>query len=303
MIEGREVSQQKLKSVEDLAEMIKSYKVVGILTLQKTPSSVLHSIKSGLKDRIKIKVARKSTIGYALEKAGKGELKEHLSESPALILTNDDPFKVYIDLEKSKVDMYAKPGTAAEEAITVKAGPTELPPGPAISTLTKISLPAKIQGPTISILRDKVVCEAGEIISLDVASVLQLLKIKTMKAGLNIVLMEEDGKIYTKDQLYIDQERLMTDINLASANALNLSLNISYPTKDNIQIMLMMAHLNAKALENSIGVEKKAEPEKAQEEVKEGAGEKPIEENEESKNEVAEEPKKAPEQQEGETKE
>jgi large subunit ribosomal protein L10 len=256
MLEGREVKPSKIKAVEDLAELIKKYRVLGIINLRKTPAAALQKIKSSLKDKMLVKVAKKSTIVFALDKVGKNNLKDYVNVSPALILTNEDPFKIYLALERNKTLIFAKSGDKAPEDIVIKEGPTDLPPGPAISTLTKVKLPAKVVGGTISILRDKVICKAGEEIDLDVASALQLLKLKTLRVGLDVVVMEEGGKVYTKDQLYIDVERLMSDIRIASMNALNLSLNIEYPTKENIKLMVIMAHLNAKALEKVIGSEK-----------------------------------------------
>jgi len=256
MLEGREVKPSKIKAVEDLAELIKKYRVLGIINLRKTPAAALQKIKSSLKDKMLVKVAKKSTIVFALDKVGKNNLKDYVNVSPALILTNEDPFKIYLALERNKTLIFAKSSDKAPEDIVIKEGPTDLPPGPAISTLTKVKLPAKVVGGTISILRDKVICKAGEEIDLDVASALQLLKLKTLRVGLDVVVMEEGGKVYTKDQLYIDVERLMSDIRIASMNALNLSLNIEYPTKENIKLMVIMAHLNAKALEKVIGSEK-----------------------------------------------
>jgi len=256
MLEGREVKPSKIKAVEDLAELIKKYRVLGIINLRKTPAAALQKIKSSLKDKMLVKVAKKSTIVFALDKVGKNNLKDYVNVSPALILTNEDPFKIYLALERNKTLIFAKSGDKAPEDIVIKEGPTDLPPGPAISTLTKVKLPAKVVGGTISILRDKVICKAGEEIDLDVASALQLLKLKTLRVGLDVVVMEGGGKVYTKDQLYIDVERLMSDIRIASMNALNLSLNIEYPTKENIKLMVIMAHLNAKALEKVIGSEK-----------------------------------------------
>ncbi len=262
MIEGREIKPEKIKAVEQLAEQMKKHKVLGILSLSKTPAAALQKIKSGMKDKITVKVARKSTILFALERIGREDLKQYIGNSPALVLTDNDPFKIYLNLEKNKTPIFAKPGDIAPDDIVVKEGPTDLPPGPAISTLTKIGLPAKVAGANINILKDKTVCKQGEAISVDLSSALQLLKIRTLRVGLNVVVMDEEGKTYSKEQLFIDEERLMDDIKIASMNALNLSLNVSYPTKDNIQLMLMMAHLNAKALENEIGFEKREEPKK-----------------------------------------
>ncbi|MHA1873783.1 MAG: 50S ribosomal protein L10 [Candidatus Heimdallarchaeaceae archaeon] len=249
-----EVKPEKIKAVEDLAKLISNYNVVGILNLYKTPASVLQKTKTILREKAVIKVAKKSIIIRALEKAGKGKLKEFVKDYPALILTNQDPFKVYNFLQKKKIPAFAKPGDIAEKDIEVKAGPTDLMPGPAISTLTKVKIPAKVEGGKIAIMKDKVVCKAGEKISLDLASALQLLKLKPMEIGLNIIAFEEKGIIYTKEQLLIDEEKVFNDFQIAVQNAFNLSINSGYPTKETISFMITKAFLNAKQLGLEAGI-------------------------------------------------
>ena len=117
MLEGREVKPRKIKAVDDLVELIKGHRVLGILTLRKTPAAALQKIKSDLKDRLMVKVARKSTILFALEKMQREDLKQYIGDSPALLLTNDDPFKISIALEKNKTAIFAKPGDVAPNDI------------------------------------------------------------------------------------------------------------------------------------------------------------------------------------------
>jgi large subunit ribosomal protein L10 len=257
MKKGRkEVNPEKIKAVDDLAKLINNYHVVGILNLYKTSASALQKIKSSLKEKVFIKVAKKSILFFALEKAGKENLKEFVKGYPALILTNLDPFKMSILLQKNKTPAPAKPGDLAIKDIEVKAGPTNLMPGPAISTLTKVKIPAKVEAGKIAVMRDTVVCKSGEKVSLDLASALQLLKMEPMEVGLNISVLEEKGIVYTKEQLSIDEEKLINDIQLAIQNAINLSMNSGYPTKETIEFMIAKAYLNAKQLELETGITK-----------------------------------------------
>ena len=244
----KEPRKEKIEAVEKLSEMIKSYPVIGILSLYKTPASALQKIKKELKGKAVIKVSKKSTVLLALEKAGKANLKEFITDYPALMLASLDPFRLYLFLQKKKTPASAKPGDIPANDIEVKAGPTDLPPGPAISTLTKAGLPAKVEAGKIAIMRDKVVCKAGEKVSLELASALQLLKLEPMEIGLNVVVFDENGTIYKKEQLFIDETKLLNDIQLAIRNAFNLSVNSGYPTKETIGFMLAKAQLQAKQL-------------------------------------------------------
>jgi large subunit ribosomal protein L10 len=60
-----------------------------------------------------------------------------------------------------------------------------------------------------------------------------------------------EGTIYTKDTLNLvfEYPKLLTQ---AYQNALNLSVNIGYPTKENINILISKCYLNAKAIENLV---------------------------------------------------
>jgi large subunit ribosomal protein L10 len=281
MKKGRkEVRPDKIKTVEDLASLMNKYPVIGILDLCKTPASALQKIKINLKGKAVIRVAKKSLILYALEKANKQNLKEFIKGYPALILTNEDPFKLFMSIKKQMIPAPAKPGDIPEEDIEVKAGPTELMPGPAISSLSKVKIPAKVEGGKIAIMRDAVVCKAGQPVSLDLASALQLLKLEPMKVGINVTVFNEKGDIYKAEDMEVDEEKLLNDIQLAIQNAFNLSINTEYPTKETIGYMLSKAQMEAKALEAEI---EKGSPkeEKPKEEAK------PEEKKEETKTEKA----------------
>ena len=255
MLEGKQPKKEKIKAVEDLAEAIKKHPVIGILSLYKTPAYALQDIKRDVRGKAVIKVARKSTLLFALEKAGKESLKEFITEYPALILSKIDPFRLYLLIQKKKIEAPAKPGDTAAKDIEVKAGPTELMPGPAISTLSKVKIPAKVEAGRIAVIKDIVVCKAGEKVSMDLASALQLLKLKPMEVGLNIVVLEENGTIYNKDQLFVDETRLLNDIQIAIQNAFNLSINSNYPTKETIGFMLAKAQMQAKQLATEAKIE------------------------------------------------
>lgn len=255
MLEGKQPKKEKIKAVEDLAEAIKKHQVIGILNLYKTPAYALQDIKIDIRGKAIIKVAKKSIISFALEKAGKGILKEFVNEYPALILSDVDPFRLYLLLQKKKIEAPAKPGDMAIRDIEVKAGPTELMPGPAISTLSKVKIPAKVEGGRIAVIKDIVVCKAGKKVSMDLASALQLLKLKPMEIGLNIVVLEENGTVYNKDQLFVDEEKLLVDIQIAIQNAFNLAINSDYPTKETIGFMLAKAQMQAKQLATEAKIE------------------------------------------------
>lgn len=251
----KEPRPEKVKAVEEFSELIRNYPVIGIINLYKTPASALQKIKKELRGKAVIKVAKKSILLLALEKAGKTNLKQFVTDYPGLMLANINPFKLYLFLQKKKTSAIAKPGDIATKDIEVKAGPTDLLPGPAISTLTKVKLAAKVEAGKIAVMRDKVVLKAGEKVSLELASALQLLKMEPMEIGLNVVVIDENGVVYNRDQLFVDEEKLLNDIQLAIHNAFNLSINAEIPTKETIGFMLVKAQMQAKQLATEAKIE------------------------------------------------
>jgi large subunit ribosomal protein L10 len=246
---------EKLQEVEEIAKLIGKYKVAGIIDLYKTPAATMQKIKTMLRGKMVVRAAKNSIMIRALEKAGKKQLVEYVKGYPCLILTDMDPFKIYNFLQKNKIPAAAKAGDIPKKDVEVKAGPTDLMPGPAISTLTKVKIPAKVEGGKIGIMRDFVALKAGQPLSVDLAAAFQLLKLKPMENGLNVSVLQEGGIAYKGEQLLVDEAKVLNDIQRAIQSAFNLSINSSYPTKETIGFIISKAYLNAKQLASETKIE------------------------------------------------
>lgn len=251
----REVKPEKIKAVEDLARLIEKYPIVALINLHKLPTKALQKIKRELHGKAVIKVSKKSILLFALEKTSKKNLKDYLGVQTCLLLTEIDPFKLSVFLKKSKSTAPAKPGDVAISNIEIKAGSTELPPGPAITTLTKVGIPAKVEGGNISIMKNKTVCKAGEKISPDLAAALNLLKLEPMEISLELMAAFENNVIFKKDDLTFNVEKFLSDIAMAYQQALNLSMNSGYVTKETAELMIMKAVRNARSLASQTKLE------------------------------------------------
>lgn len=246
------IRQEKIKAVEELTELLKKYPVIGIVNLYKMPASSLQKIKNLLSGKAVIKSAKKSLITFALKSAGLEKLTECLEGQPALVLASMSPFKLSFFLQKNKSSAPAKAGGIAEKDILVSAGATNLMPGPAITTLTKVKIPAKVEGGKIAVIKDSVVCKKGEKITQDIAAALNLLKMEPMEIGLALTAIKEGELIYGKNVLSISEEQIINDLALAHQHAVNLSVNTCYPTKETIGLILAKAYLNAKAVADAV---------------------------------------------------
>ncbi|MFQ6009631.1 MAG: 50S ribosomal protein L10 [Candidatus Aenigmatarchaeota archaeon] len=246
---------EKIEKVEKLRKLIAESPVVGMISIFKMPASPLQNIRYALKDSARILVTKKDKIMKALEKVDdKRALLDHMAMQPALILSDMNPFKLYKIIERSKSKVPAKPGDVATEEIVVPAGPTDLPPGPAISSLTKVKIAAKVEAGKIAIMRDSLVAKPGDVISADLASALNMLKIKPMEIGLDVVAIWEDGTVYKKDVLAVDEEKIVSDMALAASQAFNLSMNAGWVTKRTIEPLIIKAFMEAKTLGIEAGI-------------------------------------------------
>jgi large subunit ribosomal protein L10 len=248
------VKEEKAMKAEELKKLIESYSVVGLVDVLKLPSRVLQEIRSKIKDKAIIKVVKKSILLHALEKCSNEklkELKQFVPSQPALILSNLEWNKLFTEISKVKPNVFAKEGDTAEEDILVKAGPTELSPGPVISEFAKVKIPVGTEGGKIAVKKDTMVAKKGDKISKELAAILRKLKIKPTKVGLNVVGIF-DGRYYGIEVLKLIGENYLKMIKDGFANALNLSIAIGYPTKENVAFFLSKAYQQAKHIENKI---------------------------------------------------
>jgi len=245
------VNPKKIEEVEKLVELIEEYPVVGILDLTKIPSKPLQLMRKILRGKAMIKVSKKSLIKLAIQKSKKKNLTkliDYLQGQPALILSLIDPFKLFKILQSEKTPAPAREGDIAPKDIVVKAGPTPLPSGPVISLFQKLKIPIMVQDGKIHVREDTVVVKKGEAISADAASLFSKLGIEPMEITLNLVAAYEDGVVYTKDVLAVDEEAYKQSLIEAYLNAFKLSIGVVWPTKHNIEILIRKAYQEAKNL-------------------------------------------------------
>ncbi|ADG13667.1 50S ribosomal protein L10 [Methanocaldococcus infernus] len=249
------VAPWKIEEVKTLKGLIKSKPVVAIVDMMDVPAPQLQEIRDKIRDKVKLRMSRNTLIKRAIKEAAEelnnpklAELANYVERGAAILVTDMNPFRLYKILEENKSPAPVKAGQVAPCDIKVEKGSTGMPPGPFLSELKRVGIPAAIEKGKIAIKEDKVVVKKGEVVSQDLANVLNKLGIKPIKVGLNILAVYEDGIIYTPDTLKIDEEKLKEDIQRAFQNAMNLAFNIAYPAKEVLPLLIQKAFINAKAL-------------------------------------------------------
>ena len=246
------VSEKKKQEVAEIKELIEKYPVVGLIDLFKMPSRQLQTIRKTMRKDALIKMCKKSVLLLALKNVTKKKDIQKLGEldvkEPTLILSSIDAFKLYKNLKKSKSPGYAKPNDIATDDIMVPAGPTSLMAGPAIGEFQRAKIPAMVKEGKIHVREDTVVAKKNDVISAQLSNILKKLDIQPMEIGINVLAVWEEGIIYSKEILDVDEEAFMQGLSKAHIYALNLSVNINYPNKESIKFLILKGYRHGRNL-------------------------------------------------------
>jgi large subunit ribosomal protein L10 len=240
----------KRKEVEEIKADTRNYTLIGLVDMYGIPASQLQQIRRNLRGNVKIKMTRNTLIRHALDELGAPliNLSGYISGHSALIFTNEDPFRLFKRLEKTKTKMAAKPGEVAPEDIVVEKGPTSFKPGPIVGELQQVGIPAAIEAGKVKIRETRTVVRKGEVISPKMADVLSKLGIKPMDVGLILQVAFFEGDVFEPSVLAIDEDIIRSQITQAAMQAFNLSVNAVILTRDTAAPILEKAVREARGL-------------------------------------------------------
>lgn len=237
--------------LKSLSGQLEDYPVIGIVDMHNLPSRQLHQIKEQLKGKAVIMVVKKRVIMLALKaskKPGLPALADKIQSQPALLFSRANPFELANDISKSKSKAAARPGDIAPKDIIVSAGPTNLPPGPAIGELQKAKIQAGVEGDKIVVKKDATVARKGDVITPELASLLPKLGIEPMEIELNLLAVWDEGTVFGKDILFIPHEHYVSQLQQAYSHSFNLAVAAGYMTTETVPVILGKAHREAVAL-------------------------------------------------------
>jgi large subunit ribosomal protein L10 len=252
------VAEYKKEIVTGLIKLINQYPIIGIVNMENLPAPQLQAMRAQLRKDFHITMTKRRLIKLAFEQAkgskkGIEQLENHLGGMPALIFTKENPFKLSRTLQRNKSPAPAKAGQTAPRDIVVQKGATSFAPGPIIGELAMAGIKSGVEGGKVAIKEDAVVARAGEKIKPKVAEILTRLGVQPMEVGLDLVAVYENGIIYGREILSVDEKEYKTRLDNAARWAFNLAVFASYPTKMTISTLIGKASNEAKA----VGVEAK----------------------------------------------
>lgn len=237
---------RKTQLYQQLQEMPKKYDVVALVRMEKVRSSQLLPLRKKFKGEVEImsikdKVAKKAL--ETLDIPGIKNIIEDLTGQCLFMFTNMSPFKLNVLLGKNKILLLARAGDIASKDIVIPAKNTGVAPGPILTDFKEAGVPTKIDQGTIWITKDTTPVEKGGVISSKLATLLGKLDIKAVEAGISLGAALEKGIHYSKEDLAIDVEKFRNELIQAHHEAMALSIEAVYVTKDNVeQILAKAAH-------------------------------------------------------------
>lgn len=259
------VAKWKKEEVEEIVALLKENPVIGLANVDAIPSAQMQTMRKALREDATVKISKNTLLALALKEVGASRaglegLTGNMQGSTAIIATKMKPHRLYRRLEASKTKAPLKTGQKALEDITVPKGETQFKPGPIVGELQKAGIPAAIDAGKVVIKQNKVVLKAGEAASQDLATMLSRLEIFPMTVGMDLKAVFDDGTIYTREMLSVDE---VARLQQAHRQALNLAVFAAYPTKDSLPFLL------SKAYSGLIGVAGKLNDEASSDKIKE----------------------------------
>ena len=245
------VSEQKAAVVENTVTLLKKYDVIAAADLNKVQSGMLMDLRKSLRGQLEIKTVKNTLMRISMEKAEKPATKEFIKAIAGqnmFLFTNGNPFKLAMNLEKSKVESFAKAGDKALKELTVPAGNTGISPGPMISKFGALGIKTRIEAGNIWVVADTVVAEKGDEITADMADLLQRLGIKAAQSGLSLKVVYERGIIIPGADLIIDVPSYRKRLMEAAGGAFAVALKGAYVSPETAPTLLSMAQQQAKVV-------------------------------------------------------
>ncbi|MGI0100380.1 MAG: 50S ribosomal protein L10 [Candidatus Micrarchaeaceae archaeon] len=240
---------QKVSFVEERRKMLSSYKVIGIVQLKGVPDRLLQAAKNKLRGDARFIMGRKTLLKMVLDgREDTKQLANSLTDTSAIILSNDDPFGLYQKFRSNSIRLAAKPGQVSPDDVSVSAGETGIQPGQTVTDLKSAGIDVQIQKGKVVISKDKVVVKKGDVISATMAKALHTLDILPFMAVIEPSVILSDKIMFSKTVLGISKESTTGELMVCFRNAFTVSLEANIVNTYTIVHMIGRAYRSAVSL-------------------------------------------------------
>ena len=245
--------------VSELAGILSNDGIVGIVDIGGVPAGNMLDMRSSLRDRMTMTMAKKTLIKLAWEQAGlsRDDLDQLLEGAvqPCIVHSKSlNAFELFAELDKTRQGRAAKEGEKAPLDIVVEKGPTEFGPGPIVGEFNAVGIPAKIDRGKVAIQRTVTVVNEGDTISGDLGIMLAKLGITPIEIGLILTGAIEGGLVFPASSLNLDLDGFKSNVISATSGAFNLACNTRWFSTTTMPTLLTKASSEAMAVAIEAGV-------------------------------------------------
>ncbi|HIH66030.1 MAG TPA: 50S ribosomal protein L10 [Nanoarchaeota archaeon] len=220
-----------------------------IASINEMPALLLQKIRRDLRGRAVIKIVKRRVLLKLFEQEAKKDKRyeqltdfcKDLKESCAALFSNEDIFKLIKVLGEKQERKRAKSGISKEEII-VEAGNTGLMPGPILTELADGGIKSGLEKGKV-VIKERFVLKRGQMITEALSNALAKLGVLPVIAKLAPVVAfdRNSGILFTAEILDIDAGKQIERFKSAYADALNLALEVKYPTRESVPLFIQDA--------------------------------------------------------------
>lgn len=243
--EVRESIRIKSKIVEEIKHLLKQYRTLAVVSMERLPSAESRRIYSRLSEYGIVKFYKNSLVLRALRDLGAKNfegMSKYLTGSNIFIFTNMNPFELSKLLDEVVEYRFAEPGDKVDFDLELAPGPTDIKPGPSMSLFGKLKIPTQVREGVIWIAKDTKILRKGDQISSELSSLLRRLGIAVIPVRLQLKAVYGDGYIFSKEGLRIDYEVVRKDVLAAVTMSRVLAIELALPLPGVLPELIMRAY-------------------------------------------------------------
>lgn len=249
---------EKVGKLEEYVQLLSKHRYVVLVDITGIPAQILSEVRRTLRGRgVTLKVIKNRLFMNALERVpGKNPsaLAGKLVGQNAVLFTIENPFALLMFIRKYRLSRRARPGDVATSDMVVPAGNTGILPGPAMSIFGRFKIPVKVQEGSMWVTADTVVAKRGDVITAELAELLNKLNLKPIEVSITAKVIMVDGRVVDPGEVNLDPDFYSKVVAEAHSSAVNLALNAYIPLPEAMPIFVIEAYAEARALAIALAV-------------------------------------------------
>ncbi|MEM2024903.1 MAG: 50S ribosomal protein L10, partial [Desulfurococcaceae archaeon] len=181
-------------------------------------------------------------------------LEQYMTGQVMLILSSSkNSFELANVIENFVTQDYFSPGEVVDKEVVIPEGNTGIPAGPVLSVFGRLKVQTKVQGNVIHVAKDTTVAKPGDVVSQDLASILQKLGLALKETRIKVKCAYEEGLIVPGEKLKLNVLEYQDLIKFAAVDAFKLSVELVIPEPPVLQYVLVRAERQAIVLAAEAG--------------------------------------------------